>query len=87
MQLEVIDFSEKHANIGTLFLSYCIEDYMPLSIVIHHYLISTDLNKQSGVVNYTNLGGISCLPGIIIHYNLFKIFLMQLLTNCFSNRN
>ena len=54
-----------------------IEDYMPLSIVIHHYLVSTDLNKQSEVVNCTNLGGISCLPGIIIHYNLFKIFLMQ----------
>ena len=49
---------------------------MPLSIVIHHYLVSTDLNKQSGVVNYTNLGGISCLPGIIIHYHLFKNFLM-----------
>ena len=41
---------------------------MPLSIVIHHYLVSTDLNKQSGVVNCTNLEGILCLPGIIIHY-------------------
>ena len=49
---------------------------MPLSIVIHHYWLSMDLNRQSGVVNCTNLGGISCLPGIIIHYNLFKIFLM-----------
>ena len=34
---------------------------MPLSIVIRHYLVSTDLNKQSEVVNYTNLGGISYL--------------------------
>ena len=38
---------------------------MPLSIVIHHYLVSMDLNKQSEVVNCTNLGGISCLPGIM----------------------
>ena len=49
---------------------------MPCSIVIHHYLVSMDLNKQSGVVNCKNLEGISCLPGIIIHYNLFKNFLM-----------
>ena len=62
-----------------------IEDYMLLSIVNYHYLISTDLNRQPGVVNCTNLGGISCLPGIIIHYNLFKIFLLDHSSNSIKN--
>jgi hypothetical protein len=47
------------------------------SIIIWYYLVFTDQNKYSGGVNYTNLGGISYLPGIIIHDNLFKIFLMH----------